>query len=101
MNLQEAEQIAKNKMKEFFQSYADEVKSVSERMVFYSEKKGSDWEVCLGLLPRDAQSFASFKSSPDLDDSEAKRAKDWLKVTVDASGEHAELIEVNSFRDLV
>jgi hypothetical protein len=101
MNLQQAEEIAKAKMKEFFQSFADEVKSVSERMVFYSEKKGADWEVHLGLLPRDAQSFAAFKSSPDLDDSEAKRAKDWLKVTVKASGENAEVVEVNSFRDLV
>lgn len=101
MNLEQAEQIAKNRMREFFLDRQDDVKSISQRLVFYSEKQGNDWVVILGILPRNAQSFDEFKKSPNLDDSETQRARDWLRVVVTSEGGCEQIEEVNPISELL
>ncbi len=101
MNIEKAEQIAKDRMKEFFEPHSKEMQSLSNRMVLYSEKDGENWIVYLGLLPKDSQSYEDFKRSPDMNDSENMRAKDWLKVIVNSGTGKSEIEEVNLFQEII
>lgn len=94
MNLDEAESIAKSRLKEFLLDRENEVKSLSRRLVVYSEKLDVDWVVYAGVLPESAQSLEEFKVSPNLDDSESERAKNWLKVTINGETGASKVEEV-------
>lgn len=100
MNLEKAESLAKEKFREHLDTHKERLAQVKERIVIYSGALNEDWEVCLGILPKNSQSFEEFKEAPKWDDSEDQRAKDWIVALVRPDGS-VELNEVNDLEELI
>lgn len=96
MNLQKAESLAKEKFRDYLDYQKERLGEVKDRIVIYSGSLDDGWEVCLGILPKNSQSFEEFKQSPVWDDSEDQRAKSWVIALVKADGS----IELNEVSDL-
>lgn len=87
MRLEEAEQIAKTKMREYLRDREAKLRTMNDRFVFQAEKKADAWVIIVGVFPKEA-----LVAPPDQDpkswwdDREEVRARDWLYVTVDRAG---------------
>src|SRR4051812_17913138 len=101
MRLEEAEQIAKTKMREHLKGREAKFRAVGDRFLFQSQRNGDAWVIIVGVFPKEGL-VAPFSQAPKAwwDDREEVRARDWLHVIVDQTGV-ARVEEVAELDDLL
>jgi hypothetical protein len=101
MRLDEAEQIAKTKMREYLTGREAKLRAVGDRFLFQSQRNGDAWVIIVGIFPKEGL-VAPSSQVPKAwwDDQEAVRARDWLHVTVNQTGV-ARVEEVAELEDLL
>jgi hypothetical protein len=101
MRLDEAEQLAKTKMREHLKGQEAKLRAVGDRFILQARKDGDAWLIIVGVFPKKGL-VAPSGQAPQFwwDDREEVRARDWLHVTVDQMG-IARVEEVAKLDDLL
>jgi hypothetical protein len=97
MKSKDAEQIARQKLKEYLEQHKDAVDVIRGREIFMFGPEGSTWVGIVGVFMTEAIERASLKHGW-LDRPE-DRAKEWLRVTVFDDGT-TQIEEVVDWRTL-
>jgi hypothetical protein len=101
MRIDDAEQIAKAKIREYLKGWDSKLRAVGDRFVLQSRRSGDEWIFIVGVFPKEGL-VAPSSQVPKAwwDDREEVRARDWLHVIVDRAG-GARVEEVAELDDLL